>query len=162
PGEKRETLAQLSDDLGVIESELATFRDVDPGVLVSPFSTTVANARGIEVDYTHFYIPGVIALPLQHLAVSFADSAVVGERNLGSVELFRVSPLSAGEVLTGKYLAYLALGGLVAAGLTVGAVFGLGFQITGSWLWYTAVLFLVILGSLGLGFVISAVVRTES
>ncbi len=160
--QNQETLAQLSDDLAVIEANLPALRDVDPRVLVSPFSATVGNARGIEVDFSHFYVPGVVALLLQHLAVTFAALSVVRERTLGSVELFRVSPLSAGEALTGKYLAYLVLGGLIATCLTVGAMYGFSFHVAGSWLWYGGVAFLVIMGSLGAGFVISAAVKTES
>jgi ABC-2 type transport system permease protein len=162
PAENRETLSQLSDDLAVMEEEVATFRDVDPRVLVSPFNAQIENASGIEVDFSHFYVPGVVALLLQHLSVTFAALSVVRERTLGSVELFRVSPLSAGETLTGKYLAYLVLGGLIAAILTVGAIYGFGFSVAGPWVWYAGVAFLVVLGSLGAGFVISAVVRTES
>jgi ABC-2 type transport system permease protein len=162
PAQNRETLARLSDDLAIMEAELSTFREVDPRVLVSPFSATVENARGISVDFSHFYVPGVVALLLQHLSVTFAALSVVRERTLGSVELFRVSPLSAGETLTGKYLAYLILGGLIATALTVSAIYGFGFQVAGPWLLYAVVAVLIILGSLGVGFVISAAVRTES
>lgn len=162
PAQNRKTLAQLSDDLGVMEEEVSTFRDVDASVLVSPFNAQIENASGIEVDFSHFYVPGVVALLLQHLSVTFASLSVVRERTLGSVELFRVSPLSAGETLTGKYLAYLVLGSLIAAILTVGAIYGFGFTMAGPWLWYVGVALLVVLGSLGVGFVISAVVRTES
>lgn len=160
--ERRETLSTLAEDLALIETELSTFREVEPRVLVSPFSATVENARGIEIDFSHFYVPGVVALLLQHLALTFAALSVVRERTLGSVELFRVSPLSAGETLTGKYLAYLALGGLVAGALTAAAMIGFGFQVAGSLVWYAVVALVVIMGSLGVGFVISAVVKTES
>ncbi len=160
--ENRETLAELSADLELLEEELGVFRSLEPEVLVRPFIATVQDARGIEVDFSHFYVPGVLALLLQHLALTFAALSVVRERTLGSIELFRVSPLSAGEILTGKYLAYLTLGGLVATALTLSAMFGFGFQVAGSMLWYSLVAFVVVMGSLGLGFVISAVVKTES
>lgn len=160
--ENRETLAELSADLELLEEELGVFRSLEPEVMVRPFIANVEEARGIEVDFTHFYVPGVLALLLQHLALTFAALSVVRERTLGSIELFRVSPLSAGETLTGKYLAYLILGGFVATSLTLAAMFGFGFQVAGSMRWYAMVAFVVVMASLGLGFVISAVVKTES
>ena len=162
PEETQELLASLRTDLDLIEEELAVFRGMEPTVLVSPFVGSIENVRGIEVDFSHYYVPGVVALLLQHLALTFAALSVVRERTLGSAELFRVSPLTAGEALTGKYLAYLLLGGLVGVALTAGAVAGFGFQIAGSMIWYASIMFLVLMASLGAGFVISAVARTES
>lgn len=162
PEETQEILASLRSDLDLIEGELAVFREMEPAVLVSPFVGSIENVRGIDIDFSHYYVPGVVALLLQHLALTFAALSVVRERTLGSAELFRVSPLTAGEALTGKYLAYLLLGGLVGAALTAGAVAGFGFQITGSMIWYASIMFLVLMASLGAGFVISAVARTES
>ncbi len=161
-GERRTALEALSTDLEVVESELATFRDVDAKVLVSPFRAEAANASGVAVDFSHFYVPGVVALLLQHLAITFAGLSLVRERVRGSVELFRVSPVSAGETLGGKYLAYLLISALVASALVAAAVFGFDFTVTGRWLWFAAVAALVIMASLGLGFVISALVRTET
>ncbi len=160
--ELRESLATLQSDLTLIETELSTFRDIDAAVMVSPFVAAVEHVQGIDVDFSHYYVPGVIALLLQHLALTFAALSLVRERNLGSLELFRVSPLTAGEALIGKYLAYLLLGGLVSAALTTAAIFGFGFQIAGSLWWFAFMIFLVLVASLGIGFVISAVARTES
>ncbi len=160
--ERREALEQLSVDLAVVEGDLATFRDVDPEVLVSPFRAEAANTDGVDVGFSQFYVPGVVALLLQHLAITFAGMSLVRERVLGSVELFRVSPVSAGEILTGKYIAYQLLAALVAAALVAAAVFGLGFTVAGAWGWFAVVAVLVIMASLGIGLAISAVVRTES
>ena len=141
---------------------MSAFGAMDPEVVVSPFVSTIDNVHGIKIDFSHYYVPGVVALLVQHLALTFAALSLVRERTLGSVELFRVSPLTAGEALIGKYLAYLLLGGIVAASLTAGAVAGFGFQIAGPRIWYAAIVFLVLMASLGAGFVISAVARTES
>ena len=162
PEESQEILTGLRSDLDLLEEELSVFRQMEPAVLVSPFTGSIDNVQGIEVDFSHYYVPGVVALLLQHLALTFAALSLVRERTQGATELFRVSPLTAGEALTGKYLAYLLIGGLVATALTVGAVAGFGFQIAGSMVWYGATVFLVLMASLGAGFVISAVARTES
>ena len=162
PAETQETLASIESDLDLLEEELAVFGDMEAEVVVSPFTSTIDNVQGIQIDFSHYYVPGVVALLVQHLALTFAALSLVRERTLGSVELFRVSPLTAGEALIGKYLAYLLLGGIVAASLTAGAVAGFGFEIAGSIIWYVVAIFLVLMASLGAGFVISAVARTES
>ena len=160
--EVAESLSELQADLTMLEEELATFGSIDAAVMVSPFVADIQHIQGIDIDFSHYYVPGVVALLLQHLALTFAALSLVRERTLGSVELFRVSPLTAGEALIGKYLAYLLLGGLVAAALTAAAVVGFGFQIAGSLGWYALMIFLVLVASLGGGFVISAIARTES
>ena len=162
PEQNQEILASLRADLDSMEGELSVFQEMEPEVLVNPFVASIENVQGINVDFSHYYVPGVVALLLQHLALTFAALSLVRERTLGSVELFRVSPLTAGEALIGKYLAYLLLGGLVGAALTAAAVAGFGFQIAGPMAWYAGTIFLVLMASLGAGFVISAVARTES
>ena len=162
PTQTGETLEGLRSDLDLIDEELSVFTALDPEVVVSPFVSTIDNVHGIKVDFSHYYVPGVVALLVQHLALTFAALSLVRERTLGSVELFRVSPLTAGQALIGKYLAYLLLGGLVAAALTAGAISAFGFQIAGPRIWYALTIFLVLMASLGAGFVISAVARTES
>lgn len=152
----RESLVEVRD------REPAAFGDLDPDVMVSPFRAESANVSGVDVSYSHFYVPGVVALLLQHLAITFAGLSLVRERTLGSVELFRVSPLSAGETLTGKYLAYLLLAAFVAAALVAAAIYDFGFNMAGNWLWFAAVSVLVIMGSLGVGLIISSFVKTES
>jgi ABC-2 type transport system permease protein len=161
----REVLQQLvetSQEAAEGVEELDTFRSLSPEVLVSPFVSTVSNFQGVNVDFSHYYVPGVVALLLQHLALTFAALSLVRERTLGTIELFRVSPLSGGETLIGKYLAYTLLGALIGAALTAATVFGFGFEVTGSWWWFALICLLVLLAALGAGFVVSSVARTES
>jgi ABC-type dipeptide/oligopeptide/nickel transport system ATPase subunit len=56
-----------------------------------------------------FYAPGVLAILIQHLAVSLASLAVIRERLSGAYEFFEVSPLGPGELLAGQFLTYLGL-----------------------------------------------------
>jgi ABC-2 type transport system permease protein len=162
PEESGQIVADLEADLTTLEGEVETFRSISPEVLVSPFVSSIENYQGVNVDFSDYYVPGVVALLLQHLALTFAALSLVRERSLGTVELFRVSPLSGGETLVGKYLAYTLLGGLVGAGLTAAAVLGLGFEMAGSWAWYALIALLVLLAAEGAGFVVSAVARSES
>ena len=136
-------------------------RETDPNLLVSPFQ--VETTALIEPPSTQaaFYAPGVLVLLVQHLAVTFAALSLVRERELGITEVFRVSPLTVKETLAGKYLSFLIMGLLLAAGLTV-TMLVLGVDIQGPLWSFTTVVALVILASLGLGFALSGLARSDS
>jgi ABC-2 type transport system permease protein len=104
----------------------------------------------------------VLALLLQHLAVTFAALSIVRERNAGTLELFRVSPLSAAETLFGKYISYMLFGGIIAALLSALLVFALHVPMLGNWWNFTLVIAAVLYTSLGIGFAISIVSQTDS
>lgn len=106
---------------------------IDPNVLVSPFRVETRDIAKIQPTLTEFYAPAVLALLLQHLAITFAAMSIVRERQLGTTELFRVSPLAAGETLIGKYLSYLIFGGLLAGLLSLLLVYGLHTPMLGQW-----------------------------
>lgn len=143
------------------ESQLEQAQEMDPQLLVSPFDVSVKTLNAFPSEPAVFYSPGVLMLLVQHLAVTFAALSLVRERELGVDEVFRVSPLSTSEFLTGKYIAFVLIVGTVSLALTaLMFVFGVPFGDAG-WIYPTTVM-LVLLASLGLGFVISAASRTDS
>jgi ABC-2 type transport system permease protein len=99
---------------------------------------------------------------MQHLAVTIAALSVVREQSVGTMELFRVAPLSAGETLIGKYLSYLIFGIVIAAALSVLLIFVIDIPMLGSALNYALILLALIFTSLGFGFVISLISETDS
>jgi ABC-2 type transport system permease protein len=158
----QELLNILEGDLDALETQLTVFRAIDPSVLVSPFTEETSNFQGIEIPFSNYYIPGVVSLLAQHLAITFAALSLVRERTLGTVELFRVSPVSGGEALICKYLASLTIGALVVGALTAAAVVFFDFRPAGTWGWYALSTVLVLLASQGLGFVLAAAAANES
>jgi ABC-2 type transport system permease protein len=125
----------------------------------------VAQAKDIAASSpspAQYYGPAVIILLLQHLAVSFGALSVVRERQLGSLDLFRVSPLTAGETLVGKYLSHYIFGAFIAFILVVLLVFGFGVPMEGSWILLGAAVATVLFASLGWGFVLSGLSRTDT
>jgi ABC-2 type transport system permease protein len=160
--ERATELEALQTDLNELETVLEEFQAMEPAVLVSPFRGAASNYRNLDVVDMHYYIPGVVSLLVQHLTLTFAALSLVKERTQGSIELFRVSPLSGGEALAGKYLANIVIGLLVGAALTAAAVFAFDFYPAGSWLWYGLSVLLVVLAAQGMGFILSALAKTES
>jgi ABC-2 type transport system permease protein len=87
--------------------------------------------------------------------------SLVRERQSGVMELFRISPVTAGEVLAGKVLAF-GLIGFVIAGLTMLLlVVGLGVPVLASVGSLAIVIGLLLLASLGLGLLIAVVSDSE-
>jgi ABC-2 type transport system permease protein len=159
--EALEAARELEDTVGELETNLNRAQDLDADLLVSPFGAEVIQVNDVSAEPGIYYSPGTIALLVQHLALTFAALSLVSDRQLGLTEGFRVSPLSSGEALAGKYLGFGSIAVVVAAALT-GALFAFGITVLGSWLMYVAVLALVIVASLGLGFLISGVSKTDS
>jgi ABC-2 type transport system permease protein len=152
---------EIEASVGNVEQQLREARNVDPGLLVSPFGVEVTQFDDVSPEPGLFYSPGTLVLLVQHLAVTFAALSLVRERQLGLIDVFRASPLSPAEAIAGKYLGFGAIAFVVAAGLT-GAMLAFGISLRGSYLMYAGGLGLIILASLGLGFIISGVSKTDS
>src|SRR6185436_16890695 len=142
---------QLAD----LDATLTEFRQIQPAVIVSPFKSEAKSVAGLALSVTSFFAPAVLALLLQHVAITFGALSIVGERQTGTVELFRVSPISPAEVLVGKYTSYMIFGGILATVLTLLVQYALGVPMLGNWLYYVLAVALVLFASLGIGFVIS-------
>ena len=160
--EEIESLRKIEQELNNLELQLADFQSVSPDVLVAPFNSQTASLHGVTLTPTNFFAPAVVVLLLQQLAVTFSALSIVRERRSGTMELFRISPLAPIEILIGKYWSYLLFGAVMAAAITVTVVFLLGVPMFGSWSVYIAVILALLFTSLGLGFLISLLSRTET
>ena len=137
-------------------------QNVPPEVLVSPFKSDGKNIAPTTPGYVEFFAPGVLALLVQHIAVTFTALALVRERLRGAIEVFRVSPVSAREIIFGKYVSYFLQTALLAIVLAVVMRLVLHVPIIGRLDIMALALGLLIAASLGLGFLISAVSATET
>jgi ABC-2 type transport system permease protein len=134
---------------------------IPPEVVAAPTEAVTENASPTTPDLVAFYSPAVLALILQHMAVSLIAISLVRERSSGIIELYRVSPVSATEILIGKLLAYALLSGAIAAavvGLLVGV---LGVPLLSGVAPVAAIIGLLIVAALGLGIVIALVADSE-
>jgi ABC-2 type transport system permease protein len=132
-------------------------------VLVTPVKPNYYNVQGNALDFMTFYAPGVLALILQHIAVTLASLSLVRERLLGAMELFRVAPVSLAQVLLGKYLGYTLFIGIITIALVSLLVFTpLAVPFLGSVTLFVLLALLFTLASLGIGFVISGWSSSDS
>ncbi len=154
-------LTPLEQSLNALQGRLNQFRQIDPQILVSPFRAETKSIGATEPRIIDFFVPAVIVLLLQHLAVTFAALSLIRDRRLGLLELYRVSPVSAFEILLGKYLSYLLFGGILAVLLTLVTRAFLQVPMLGHWPDYAVTLALLLFASLGIGFVISQTAETD-
>jgi ABC-2 type transport system permease protein len=160
--ERLARLDKMDKDITDLESKLAEFQSITPSIIVSPFRSVTKSVANVEPTTLDFFAFAVLALLLQHIGVTFAALSIVRERNVGTMELFRVSPLSAAEALLGKYLSYMLFGGVIAAALSALLVFILHVPMLGNWWNFSLVIVAVLFTSLGIGFTISIVSQTDS
>lgn len=154
-------LQQVSAGVGELEALLKRFAEMSPQVIVAPLQPQYENEQGKALTLSTFYAPGVLALILQHIAVTLAALSLVRERILGSVELFRVTPVSARQILVGKYLAYILFVGILGAVLAW-AMSWMQVPMRGDYGSFTGILLLLIVASLGIGFLISTISKSDT
>lgn len=149
-------------DIDQLNGEISDFRAISPDILVRPFGVDTQSISTVAITALDFFTPAVIALLLQHIAVTIAALSIVRERRSGTMELFRVSPVSSMETILGKYISYLVFGLVIGAILAALIFFGLRVPMLGSWVNVTLVGLALLFASLGFGFIISIIADTES
>ncbi|MCL7454847.1 MAG: ABC transporter permease [Anaerolineae bacterium] len=165
PGQEEQStqaVTEIDQDLTRLDTALEEFRSIDSQVLVTPFRGEVRTVMAVDLSLVDYYVPGVLAVLLQHLCVTFGALSIVAERRSGTMELFQASPLSAFEVLAGKYLSYLVFTALLSAVLTGLLELALDIPMLGSWAHYSLAIVALLFASLGLGFVLSLLAQTTS
>ena len=154
-------LADLRKSLASLQDALETLpADVPARVLANPFELEARNLAS-PPQVVGFYAPAVLAILIQHIAVSLASLALIRERLSGAHEFFEVSPLGPGQLLAGKFLTYLGL--VLGVNLAVAALLAglLGIPVEGGFARMAFAMVLLTIASLGLGFLISALARSE-
>lgn len=130
-------------------------------VVAAPARSEVRNLAPSPPLVLSFFGPAVLALILQHLAVTLVAMSLVRERKSGVMELFRISPVSAAEVLAGKVIAFGVLGAIVAFATLGLLVAGFSIPILGSPALIAATIGLLLLASIGVGLVIAVISDSE-
>jgi ABC-2 type transport system permease protein len=149
------------EEVATLRGTLDVFSATPSENIISPVKESYTNLRGSAYTLVIFYAPAVLALLVQQLAITLASLGLVRERQMGSFEMFRVSPLKFSQILLGKSLAYIlfvTFGGLIlTAVLTL-----LKVPLPAFPLQYLVLLVLLATAAVGIGFSISAVSRTDS
>lgn len=134
---------------------------IESGTIAAPFQLEVEQGLAFAPTFTQFYAPALLALILQHLGVTLGALSMTRMRLLNLVDLLRVAPVRATEVVLGQYVSYGLLTALIGGALLLLIHFGLDVPVLGSWFMVVAIGMLLTLASLGLGLVLSLVSPSE-
>jgi ABC-2 type transport system permease protein len=152
---------QQGEDYAVQRLGETEYQQIEPEVIASPTRAATRNVAATPPAVLSYFAPAVLALLLQHMAVTLSALSLVRERLSGAIELFRVSPVTTLEILIGKYLGFGLLTMLIG-GILVGLVIGVfGVPLIGDPGYLVLVMLLVTFASLGLGLLISVVADSE-
>lgn len=160
-GQQKERIASASQRVGELQQVTGKIVQLPADVIVSPLQQTYENVYGTPPDFMTFYAPGVLALIVQHIAITLGALSLVRERLLGAIEFYGVAPVWLTQVLLGKYLAYTLFIGVIVAAL-IGLMFALGVPFSGDPWIFTGIAALFIVASLGVGFLISSISNSDS
>jgi ABC-2 type transport system permease protein len=160
PGTAEQVIATASETLGA--DFATTIVEADTETFVRPLDRTVELAVDDVDSITDWYAPAAVVLMLQQFGVAFGALAFVRERRLGINEVFRIAPVGGSSSVVGKYLAYVGVGCVVAAVLSVLVVVTLGVPMSGGTRDIALVMVLTLVASVGLGLVLSMLSSTET
>ena len=141
--------------------ELESLLELEPTVVAAPLSGESSSIGG-RVTASQFYAPAVVALILQHLTITFVALTRIREVELGTEELFAVSPLREIERIAGQALAYLLVGAALAAVLLAAVAGILGTPFRGGYGGVAVVIALELLASIGLGLLLAKLARSTT
>jgi len=108
-----------------------------------------------------YWIPGLIPIILQIQALLLTALAIVREREQGTMEQLIVTPIRSWELMLGKILPYLFIGIINMVATLFVAVYLFGVTIAGNFWMLIGLGALFILGSMGMGVLISNIAETQ-
>lgn len=135
--------------------------NISPDVVAHPFKGVVVDRAPVKPEMLTFFAPAVLALVLQHLAMTLTALSMVRERVGGAIDMFRVAPVGTLELLVGKYIAYALLSVVVTVAVILATTGGLGIPFRGNVVEFAVAATLLTFASLGLGLLISLVSDSE-
>ncbi len=108
-----------------------------------------------------FIVPGIIAVLTQVVTLLVVGLSVAREREAGTFDQLLVTPFTQGEILLGKGLPGLLIGGVEASVIILAAVFWFDVPLRGSLLALYLGLFLFVAAVIGIGLMISSLAVTQ-
>lgn len=114
-----------------------------------------------ELESRNYNVPAVVGAIILLVSLLLTSLAIVREREIGTLEQLRVSPLTPGELIAGKTLPFAVIGLLDLAIVTSVAIFWFDVPFRGGVLTLLAAAILYLLSGLGIGLLISTISTTQ-
>ncbi len=114
-----------------------------------------------ELRSTLFLVPGLIAYIAMITAVVSTALSIVREKERGTMEQVRMSPIPTAAFIVGKTLPYLALSQMSATLVILAAMALFDLPMRGDWLSLQVVIAVFLIGALGTGLLVSTLADTQ-
>lgn len=158
---KIETIAQMASQRILTNKLSGSANAITLQQIELPVESSVKVLYNPDGKSKIFMIPGLTAMVLQVQALLLTALAIVREREQGTMEQLIVTPIRSWELVLGKIIPYLVVGIFNTIATILVAVYLFGIVIEGSF-WLLVLLSVIfILGSLGMGVLISNISRTQ-
>ena len=126
-----------------------------------PFEVVVQRRYNPEGITSYNIVPGLLGIVLSMTLVMMTALGVTRESERGTMETLLATPLRPIEVMIGKLTPYVMVGTIQATVIITVARILFGVPMAGGWAALILGLFLFIVGSLSLGFLISTLARNQ-
>ncbi|MEZ6029007.1 MAG: ABC transporter permease [Hyphomonadaceae bacterium] len=126
-----------------------------------PFEVVVQRRYNPESITAYNIVPGLLGVILSMTLVMMTALAMTRELERGTMESLLATPAQPIEVMIGKLAPYVLVGLAQTAVILVMASVLFGVPMSGGWIALSLGVFLFIIGSLALGFLISTLARTQ-
>lgn len=114
-----------------------------------------------ELESAHFFVPGLVGIILQLVTLFLTSFAIVGERELGTLEQLFVTPVGRSGLLLGKLVPYALVGFVETLVVLTVMVYAFGVPIQGSLALLLGLSMLFLVSALGLGLLVSTLAKTQ-
>lgn len=114
-----------------------------------------------DLNTTQFFIPGLIAMLLIIISVILTSISLVREKELGTIEQIRVSPVTPFELIIGKIIPYLIISLLIAYSILFIGYILFGVVVKGSHLFLFIGTICYLMATLSMGVFISTIAESQ-
>ena len=145
----------------IISDQVAASGAVSAAVQLPALDASLRVLYNPDMKDLWFIIPGMAAMLLQTQALTLTASAVVKERETGTIEQILVTPIRPLELMIGKVVPFIVLAMLNMLTVIGIGVFWFGVPFQGSIWLFIGLSFLYVFSGLGLGLLISSISQNQ-
>jgi len=145
----------------IISDQVAASGAVSAAVHLPALDASLRVLYNPDMKDLWFIIPGMAAMLLQTQALTLTASAVVKERETGTIEQILVTPIRPLELMIGKVVPFIVLAMLNMLTVIGIGVFWFGVPFQGSIWLFVGLSFLYVFSGLGLGLLISSISQNQ-
>ena len=114
-----------------------------------------------QLKSSYNFVPGIMGLILMLICSLMTSVSIVREKETGSMEVLLVSPVRPLNIVLAKMIPYFVIACVVLLNILLLTIFVLKVPVAGSFFWMILVSVIYIILSLGIGMLVSSLVKTQ-